>query len=302
MKGWVYVISNKAMPGLVKVGYSMKDPALRAQELDHTGSPHPYIVDYELLVEEPFSIEQKVHSHLKNHREGKEWFRCTSEQAVVAIKQVAGDKQILENFKLADRQKAEELQRKEEELQKAKDLQEEQNRKAQALFKEKEQEIINKYDKSIKDAANTFGVTGLAFLCALLISTFSLGVIGNLFNIKVFDSDIISLIIIAIATFVIGNKIKPFFIKNGFNYHKEDISTAYNNRGVEFHNNGLHDRAIEDYNKAIELDQNGAQIYNSRGLAYYNKGNMDKAISDFQKACDMGNKDGCKNVQQLKNR
>jgi hypothetical protein len=50
MKGWVYVISNKAMEGLIKVGHSTKDPELRAQELDHTGSPHPYIVEYEMLI------------------------------------------------------------------------------------------------------------------------------------------------------------------------------------------------------------------------------------------------------------
>ncbi|WP_295427803.1 GIY-YIG nuclease family protein [uncultured Thiodictyon sp.] len=33
MKGFVYVMSNKAMPGLVKIGYSTKHPELRAEEL-----------------------------------------------------------------------------------------------------------------------------------------------------------------------------------------------------------------------------------------------------------------------------
>ncbi|HPA47526.1 MAG TPA: GIY-YIG nuclease family protein [bacterium] len=47
MKGWVYIIANKAMPGLVKVGYSMKDPELRAAELNNTGSPHPYVLETE---------------------------------------------------------------------------------------------------------------------------------------------------------------------------------------------------------------------------------------------------------------
>jgi hypothetical protein len=37
MKGWVYIISNKAMPDLVKVGFSTKDPQLRAQEFDNAG-------------------------------------------------------------------------------------------------------------------------------------------------------------------------------------------------------------------------------------------------------------------------
>lgn len=91
MKGWIYVITNKAMPGLVKIGSSNKDPNFRAEELKHTGSPHPYIVEYEMLTEEPFQIEQKLHKILSSrHRhEGKEWFRCSVEEAVLAIQENA---------------------------------------------------------------------------------------------------------------------------------------------------------------------------------------------------------------------
>ena len=94
LKGWIYVISNKAMPGLVKIGYSTKDPKLRAEELDHTGSPHPYFVEYEMLIEEPFQIEQQIHKILKCDHEGKEWFRCSVEAAIIAIKKIA-DKSII---------------------------------------------------------------------------------------------------------------------------------------------------------------------------------------------------------------
>jgi len=38
MKGWVYVITNKAMPGLVKIGFSMKDTEIRASELKFSES------------------------------------------------------------------------------------------------------------------------------------------------------------------------------------------------------------------------------------------------------------------------
>lgn len=121
MKGWVYVITNKAMPGLVKVGYSTKDPELRAGELNHTGSPHPYLVEYELLIEEPYQIEQKTHRLLSSKREAKEWFRCSPEEAVVAIKQIAGNGAITETYKRAERAKAEalhqqRLRKKEEQL------------------------------------------------------------------------------------------------------------------------------------------------------------------------------------------
>lgn len=109
MKGWIYVISNRAMPGLVKVGYSTNDPEQRAQELNHTGSPHPYRVEYELLIDEPFHVEQRVHKMLSSKREAKEWFKCTSEEAIAAIKQVAGSGSITETYKGAERAKAEAL-------------------------------------------------------------------------------------------------------------------------------------------------------------------------------------------------
>ena len=60
MKGWVYVLSNKGKPGLVKVGYSSKDPDARAAELNSTADPHPHIVDYEVLVDDPYRHEQQA--------------------------------------------------------------------------------------------------------------------------------------------------------------------------------------------------------------------------------------------------
>jgi hypothetical protein len=103
MRGWVYVMSNKSMPGLVKVGYSTKDPDLRAQELNHTGSPHPYVVDYEALVQDPYEVEQRTHVQLFAYSEGKEWFRCTAEVAIAAIKHVVSDEVLHENFRKANR-------------------------------------------------------------------------------------------------------------------------------------------------------------------------------------------------------
>jgi hypothetical protein len=88
MKGWVYVISNQAMPGLMNIGHSTKDPMLRAQELN-TGNPHPYVVEYEMLIESPISVEQLAHRLLTEIRERREWFRCSCEEAIAAIQQAA---------------------------------------------------------------------------------------------------------------------------------------------------------------------------------------------------------------------
>jgi T5orf172 domain len=81
IRGWVYVIANQALPGLLKIGFSTKDPALRALELDSTGVPHPYVVVYDALVREPRDIEQRVHTELKSQCVGK------SGSAVPAMRQ-----------------------------------------------------------------------------------------------------------------------------------------------------------------------------------------------------------------------
>lgn len=98
MKGYVYIISNKAMPDIVKIGYTMKDPAIRAQELSSTSVPHPFVVDYEILVDEPYSLEQKVHSKLNKFRENKEWFRIDVAKAVIAIHNCYSDKIYYERY------------------------------------------------------------------------------------------------------------------------------------------------------------------------------------------------------------
>jgi hypothetical protein len=89
IRGWVYVIDNQAMPGLVKVGYSTKDPTLRAKELAGTGTPHPFRVIFDALVDEPREVEQAVRAILDQHREAKEWFKCSSSLAIAAIRSSA---------------------------------------------------------------------------------------------------------------------------------------------------------------------------------------------------------------------
>jgi T5orf172 domain-containing protein len=88
-RGWVYVITNEAMPGLVKVGYSTRDPHDRAQELNHTGSPKPFRVSHDVLVLEPQKVEQAVHKELEHLSHGKEWFKTSVERASNAIREVA---------------------------------------------------------------------------------------------------------------------------------------------------------------------------------------------------------------------
>lgn len=89
MRGWVYIISNPSMPDLVKIGFSMKDPDLRAQEFGGTGVPHSYVVEWDILLEDPRTVEQKAHKYLIECREAKEWFRCSVIDAILAVKKAA---------------------------------------------------------------------------------------------------------------------------------------------------------------------------------------------------------------------
>ncbi len=98
IRGWVYIIINQAMPDLVKIGYSTKDPIMRAQELNNTGSPHPYIVAYDVLVHDPKKFEHQIHETCKNKREGKEWFNLSVPDAIVVIRNVTGDSVLLEKL------------------------------------------------------------------------------------------------------------------------------------------------------------------------------------------------------------
>jgi hypothetical protein len=88
--GWVYIIVNKSMPGLVKVGYTDRSPLKRASELGGTGMPTPYSVAYSVRFHDARKVEQQVHRKLAKVRVGKEWFRCTVTTARAAIENVAG--------------------------------------------------------------------------------------------------------------------------------------------------------------------------------------------------------------------
>jgi hypothetical protein len=133
------------MPGVVKVGYSTKDPELRASELNNTGAPHPYVVEYEALVEEPCDIEHRVHRKLSAHREGREWFRCSPEFAVSVVQAMIGGGIITESFERVDRAKAEALRRERDEQR----VREERN---EALWREQERQIRAKYDQQLRAA------------------------------------------------------------------------------------------------------------------------------------------------------
>jgi hypothetical protein len=97
-EGWVYVLTNEAMPGLVKIGFSMKDPTIRAQDLYKdpkigalAGVPMPFTVFYKALVVNAYKVERAVHKELECDRINieREFFRCDPFDAIECIREHA---------------------------------------------------------------------------------------------------------------------------------------------------------------------------------------------------------------------
>lgn len=89
MNGWIYVMTNASIEGRVKIGFSMKDPRIRAKnDFDPAGLPDDYVVEYSALTENPREVEQKVHKHLREKRDKKEWFWISVNDAIDSIKNV----------------------------------------------------------------------------------------------------------------------------------------------------------------------------------------------------------------------
>jgi tetratricopeptide (TPR) repeat protein len=69
--------------------------------------------------------------------------------------------------------------------------------------------------------------------------------------------------------------------------HKTLKINAFYNMGLAYSNKGDNDKAIECYQKAIEIKPDKHEAFNNMGSAYDDKGDKDKAIKCYQKAIDI---------------
>ena len=93
--GFLYVLANSAMPGLVKVGKTTRTPSERAGELSGvTSIPTPFIVIYEQLFQDCSAAETFVHTYLaqKGYRvsDAREFFNAPSNIVIKAISLAPG--------------------------------------------------------------------------------------------------------------------------------------------------------------------------------------------------------------------
>ena len=91
-QGYIYVLANSAMPNVVKVGKTSRQPSLRAQELSGvTGVPTPFIVVYEKQFNDCDSAESFLHELLsiKGYRvsANREFFNAPVNEVIEAVLQ-----------------------------------------------------------------------------------------------------------------------------------------------------------------------------------------------------------------------
>lgn len=92
--GFVYVLSNPSMPGIVKIGRSARHPELRAQELYKTSSgvPEPFVLEFAIYCKEDHEgAEEWVHEnvHMSRVNGSREFFRLEVNKAIEEVAHVA---------------------------------------------------------------------------------------------------------------------------------------------------------------------------------------------------------------------
>ena len=89
MSDIVYVLTNPAMPGLVKIGYTtQEDVRMRIAQLYSTGVPVPFEVVFAVVVDDALRVETALHTAFAPNRVNpkREFFKIEPEQAIAILR------------------------------------------------------------------------------------------------------------------------------------------------------------------------------------------------------------------------
>lgn len=117
-EGYVYILTNRYVLDLVKIGYTDRDPGTRANELSNTtGVPGKWAVHKSWLLEDAYSCEQRIFSELAKLRETGEFFRLSPQSAVEKVSALLASWGAIDasGLSAAAKREAEQIQRTREE-------------------------------------------------------------------------------------------------------------------------------------------------------------------------------------------
>lgn len=86
----IYILTNEAMPGYVKIGFTNNSLEKRIKQLDRTGVPLLFEIYYACEMENAHEDEKWLHSIFsdKRVRDGREFFKMDPERVVLALKRI----------------------------------------------------------------------------------------------------------------------------------------------------------------------------------------------------------------------
>lgn len=92
IEGYVYVLSNPAMPDLLKIGHTLHSLRKRVEQLSApTSVPQPFAIEASFLSERPASDERAIHQAFATYRApNREFFRLPLEHALGACARLLG--------------------------------------------------------------------------------------------------------------------------------------------------------------------------------------------------------------------
>ena len=98
--GIVYILTNEAMPGYIKIGYtrggSEADVRERMSTLYSTSVPLPFECVYAAVVADAYGIEQKLHTAFEKDRRSpqREFFEGVPLHSAIAALKIAGGREV----------------------------------------------------------------------------------------------------------------------------------------------------------------------------------------------------------------
>jgi hypothetical protein len=85
----IYILTNEAMPGYIKIGKT-DNLEQRIRQLDTTGTPLPFECFYACTVDDSLKVERLIHDAFGDHRvrKNREFFELSPARALSALKLV----------------------------------------------------------------------------------------------------------------------------------------------------------------------------------------------------------------------
>ena len=98
-RGKIYIMTNDAMPGYIKIGRTTNTLEQRMKELDTTGVPVPFRCHYAVEVDDHEVKEKLIHDGFADHRvrQNREFFQLAPERAMAILKALGGQEVKIDN-------------------------------------------------------------------------------------------------------------------------------------------------------------------------------------------------------------